>query len=427
MHQLVNGLHNLYMNSQKRKITIVGSGIMGISTALNLIRRGCDVTIIEKDVQGEPASFGNASWLSAPSITPVLTPGAIFKIPKMLFSSNGPLFLRFPGVIKILPWLLKYLTYSTEKKVNHIAKHLEPLLRNSIDEHKKLAQGTSALQWIKESPYLFLYKNKQDYLNDSFTWNIRRKYGFNLIETQKDELHELVPGLSKDYTFAIKVENQGYILNSKNYLKDLLDGFKKLGGNIIEEEVIDIISNEHNIKIKTSNEIIISDDVVIAAGVFSDTLSKKFGANVPLQSERGYHLELKKTNVELRYPLFNGYLKLAIAPKQNNGIRFAGLVEFGSFKSKPNLKAYNLLMKNAESMFPGISYEDKSEWSGHRPATVDSLPLIGRSSVDEKVFFAYGHHHIGLTAGPKTGEILTKSILRDNNQVDLSPYKPNRY
>ena len=120
------------MSNQNRKITIVGAGIMGISSALNLIRRGCDVTIIEKEIDGEPASFGNASWLSAPSITPVLTPGAIYKIPKMLFSSNGPLFLRFPGVIKILPWLLKYLTYSTEKKVNHIAKHLEPLLRNSI-------------------------------------------------------------------------------------------------------------------------------------------------------------------------------------------------------------------------------------------------------------------------------------------------------
>ncbi len=415
------------MNTSKRKITIVGAGIMGISTALNLIRRGCDVTIIEKEIDGESASFGNASWLSAPSITPVLTPGTIYKIPKMLFSSNGPLFLRFPGVIKILPWLLKYLTYSTAKRVNHISKHLEPLLRNSIDEHKKLAEGTNALQWIKEAPYLYLYKNKQDYLKDSFSWNIRKNYGFNLIDIQSDELHELVPALSKEYTFAIKIENQGYIINSKKYLKDLLEGFKDLGGKIIEDEVIDIISNEKNIKAKTNNNEILSDDIVIAAGVFSDTLSKKYGANVPLQSERGYHLELRKTNIELKYPLMNGYLKLAITPKPTNGIRFAGLVEFGSLKSKPNPKAYDLLLKNAESMFPGISYGEKSEWSGHRPATIDSLPLIGKSPIDEKVFFAYGHHHIGLTAGPKTGEIVAKSILRDNNQIDLTPYKPNRY
>ena len=414
------------MSNQKRKIIIVGAGIMGISSALNLIRRGCDVTIIEKEIDGEPASFGNASWLSAPSITPVLTPGAIYKIPKMLFSSKGPLFLKFPGVIKILPWLLKYLTYSTEEKVKYISKYLAPLLANSTDEHKKLAKGTNALQWIKDAPYLYLYKNKNDYNKDSFIWNIRKSYGFNLIEVQSNELHELVPGLSEEYTFAIKIENQGYIVNSKNYLKDLLEGFKNLGGKIIEEEVKDIISDEINIKIKTNKNEYTSDDVVIAAGVFSDTLSKKFGANVPLQSERGYHLELRKTNIELKYPLFNGYLKLAIAPKPS-GIRFAGLIEFGSLNSKPNPKAYDLLMRNAQSMFPGISYGEKSEWSGHRPATIDSLPLIGKSSIDEKVFFAYGHHHIGLTAGPKTGELLAKSILRDNNQTDLSPYKPNRY
>ena len=73
------------MHDLKKTIVIVGAGIMGISSALNLIRRGCDVTIIEKEIDGQSASFGNASWLSSPSITPVLTPGAIFKIPKKIF------------------------------------------------------------------------------------------------------------------------------------------------------------------------------------------------------------------------------------------------------------------------------------------------------------------------------------------------------
>ena len=414
------------MHDLKKTIVIVGAGIMGISSALNLIRRGCDVTIIEKEIDGQSASFGNASWLSSPSITPVLTPGAIFKIPKMLFSRDGPLFLKFPQTLKIMPWLIKYLTYSSEEKVNYISKHLTPLLANSIDEHKKLAQGTDAIQWIKESPFLYIYKNKTDYIKDSFTWNIRKKHGFKILEIEKDELDELVPGLSKEYTFAIKIDKQGYISDSKNYLNDLIEGFKKLGGKIIQDEVIDILSDERKINIKTEKSEILVDGVVITAGVYSDKLSKKFGANVPLQSERGYHLELSDTNVKLNFPLMNGYLKLAIAPKPS-GIRFAGLVEFGSLKSSPNKKAYDLLLRNALSMFPDIIYGNKKEWSGHRPATIDSLPLIGQSSKDEKVFFAYGHHHIGLTAGPKTGELISKAVFRDNDQMDLSPYKSDRF
>ena len=411
--------------SEKKKIVIIGGGIMGISTALHLIRRGCDVTIIEKEIDGKSASYGNASWLSSPSITPVLTPGGIYKIPKMLFSKNGPLFLKFPGTLKIIPWLLKYLTYSSPKKVNYISKHLAPLLANSVTEHKNLAEGTEAGKWIEDSPFLFIYKNKSDFTNDSFTWNIRKKHGYKLIEVDENELQELVPGLSNEYSFAIKIENQGYISNSKKYLTDLIEGFKNLGGTIIEEEAKDILSYENKIKIETKENKFICDDVVITAGVFSEKLSKKYGANVPMQSERGYHLELSGTNVKLKYPLMNGYLKLAITPRPS-GIRFAGLVEFGSIDSNPNTKAYDLLIRNAKSMFPKITFKEKQEWSGHRPATVDSLPLIGPSQINEKVFFAYGHHHIGLTAGPKTGKLISKSILRDNDQIDLAAYKPNR-
>ena len=142
---------------------------------------------------------------------------------------------------------------------------------------------------------LSIYKNKSDFIKDSFTWNIRKKHGYKLIEVYKNELQELVPGLSNEYSFAIKIENQGYISNSKKYLTDLIEGFKNLGGTIIEEEVKDILSFENKIKIETKENKFICDDVVITAGVFSEKLSKKYGANVPMQSERGYHLELIDT------------------------------------------------------------------------------------------------------------------------------------
>ena len=149
-----------------KKIAIVGAGIVGISSAINLARRGCDVTLIDRDFKGKPASYGNASWLSSVSITPVLMPGMIKKIPKLLFSKDGPLFLRFPGFLKIIPFLTKYLSYAKKEKVDHISKNLAYLLKDSVNEHKELAKGTKATQWIKDSPYFFIYKNKKDFLKD---------------------------------------------------------------------------------------------------------------------------------------------------------------------------------------------------------------------------------------------------------------------
>jgi len=410
---------------KRKKIAIVGAGIVGISSGIYLAKRGCDVTLIDKDFKGKPASYGNASWLSSPSITPVLMPGIVKKIPKLLFSKDGPLFLRFPGFIKIIPFLLKYLTYANKNKVEHISKNLAYLLKDSVNEHKQLAEGTNATKWIEDSPFLFIYKNKNDFINDEYTWSLRKKHGFKLIEVEQEELKSLVPGLSSEYKFAIKIDNLGYISNSQNYLDDLLDGFKSLGGKLIQDEVLDISEKEDLVQVVGREKSVLVEDIIISSGVYLDKFAKKFGVKVPIQSERGYHLELHETDIKLKYPIMNGYLKLAITPRPT-GIRFAGLVEFGSLNSNPNPKAFELLMRNANSMFPGIKFKTKQEWSGHRPSTVDSLPIIGSSSVNKKIHFGYGHHHIGLTGGPKTGKILSKTILRDNEKLDIESFNPSR-
>ena len=409
----------------KTEITIIGAGIVGLSSAINLVKRGSKVTLIEKDLKGQPASYGNASWLSSPSITPVLMPGMFKKIPKMWLSKDGPLFLRFPGVLKMIPFLIKYLSYTKKEKVEHISKNLAFLLKDSIGEHRELVKGSKAERWIEDSPFLFIYKNKNDFENDSYTWSLRKKHGFELIEVQKEELNRIFPGLSQEYTFAIKIENQGYISNSQNYLDDLIDYYKSLGGEIIENEVLDINPSGDNFIIKLKNSDLFTEKVLISSGVYSGDFVKKFNVKVPIESERGYHLELFDTNIRINHPIMNGYLKLAITPRPT-GIRFAGLVEFGSLNSKPNPKAFELLMRNAQSMFPGITFKRKMEWSGHRPSTVDSLPVIGASERSNNLFFAYGHHHIGLTAGPKTGKMIAKQILRDNDQFDLEAFNPHR-
>ena len=409
----------------KTEISIIGAGIVGLSSAINLVKRGSKVTLIEKDLKGQPASYGNASWLSSPSITPVLMPGMFKKIPKMWLSKDGPLFLRFPGVLKMIPFLMKYLSYTKKEKVEHISKNLAFLLKDSIGEHRELVKGSKAERWIEDSPFLFIYKNKTDFENDSYTWSLRKKHGFELVEVKKEELNKIFPGLSQEYTFAIKIENQGYISNSQNYLDDLIDYYKSLGGEIIEDEVLDINSSDDYFTIKLRNSDLFTEKVLISSGVYSGEFVKKFNVKVPIESERGYHLELFDTNIRINHPIMNGYLKLAITPRPT-GIRFAGLVEFGSLNSKPNPKAFELLMRNAQSMFPGITFKRKMEWSGHRPSTVDSLPVIGASERSNNLFFAYGHHHIGLTAGPKTGKMIAKQILRDNDQFDLEAFNPHR-
>ena len=227
------------INKLDKKVAVIGGGIVGISTAIFLLRRGCQVSIFDKKILDKPASFGNAGWLSSTSVVPVLTPGILPQIPKMLFSKYGPLFLRFPGWIFMIPWLLKYLSFSSEEKIDHIAQNLKPLTIDTVSMHKKLSLSTKASRWIKESSFFYIYKNKIDYDND-YSWIIRKKFGYQWKETGLSEIQNIYPDIDGDYKFGIRLDNVGYIANSMQYLSDLIDEVKKLGGTIIEDEVNDI-------------------------------------------------------------------------------------------------------------------------------------------------------------------------------------------
>ena len=269
----------------KTEISIIGAGIVGLSSAINLVKRGQNVTLVEKDFKGQPASYGNASWLSSPSITPVLMPGMFKKIPKMWLSKDGPLFLRFPGILKMIPFLIKYLTYTKKEKVEHISKNLAFLLKDSISEHRELAKDTKAERWIEDSPFLFIYKNRDDFEKDAYAWSLRKKHGFELIEIEREELSKVFPGLSDEYTFAIKIENQGYISNSQNYLDDLIDHYKSLGGKIIQDEVLDITPSDDSFTIKMKNNELVAEKVLISSGVYSGNFVKKFNVIYRTESE----------------------------------------------------------------------------------------------------------------------------------------------
>ena len=414
------------INKLDKKIAVIGGGIVGISTAIFLLRRGCQVSIFDKKILDKPASFGNAGWLSSTSVVPVLTPGILPQIPKMLFSKYGPLFLRFPGWIFMIPWLLKYLSFSSEEKIDHIAQNLKPLTIDTVSMHKKLSLSTKASRWIKESSFFYIYKNKIDYDND-YSWIIRKKFGYQWKETGLSEIQNIYPDLDGDYKFGIRLDNVGYIANSMEYLSDLVDEVKKLGGTIIEDEVNDIEENENNLNVITKNlKNYQFDKCAITCGVFSNKLAKKFGSTVEVQSERGYHVEFENPNIHLQFPIMNAFMKFGITP-MDTGLRFAGLVEFGSLNNQPSEKAFKKIISNAHEMFPKLSYSKIKKWSGHRPATADSLPVIGQSPSSNKVFFGYGHQHIGLTTGPKTGELLSKNILQDNDTPSLESYRGNRF
>jgi D-amino-acid dehydrogenase len=417
------------MNQAKSpRIAVAGAGIVGVSCALHLQRLGATVTMIDRQEPGhtDAASYGNGGILARSAVVPVATPGILLKAPSMLFSADGPLFLRWSYVPRLLPWLVPYLRSSSRKKVEHIARNLAPLLFDSVDEHRALAQGTEAGRWLRSCEYMYLYESRGAFERDAFGWGLRREHGFEWDILQDEAIREFDPALSPQYDFAVILKDHGMIANPGNYISDLAKGFAAAGGEVIRANIKQVDVSANGVVLKTDGDDIEADKVVVAAGAWSHLLAAKLGANVPLESERGYHLELTGANKQPSIPVMDAARKFVATP-MDGALRLAGILEFGGLNAPASRGPTDLLLRGAKAMLPGLEYDSKRTWMGHRPAPADSLPVIGPAPASRHVYFAYGHHHVGLTAGPKTGRIVAQHVMGLQPNVDLDAYRCDRF
>ncbi len=409
-----------------RHVVVIGAGIVGVSTAIWLRRAGADVTLIDRAKPGSGTSHGNAGVLAACSMVPVTAPGLGRKAPGMLMDHDFPLFLRWAYLPRLMPWLMRYMRNANDTDTRRIAKGLIPVVSDSVEQHKSLCVEQGLGDWITDSDYCFAYKNRAMFDAEKYTWALRADAGFvpDLIEGA--EVRDYEPNLGPDITCVATLKDHGFIRDPGGYVRALADAFTKSGGKIIEAEVKDFdLSGGIVSAVQTTAGTIACDDVVLATGVWSKPLMKKLGLNVPLEAERGYHIVFEDASGGPSRPTMIASGKFVATPMAQ-GLRCAGIVEFGGLKAGPSKAPLELLRRQAKQAFPHLTATNEIEWLGHRPAPSDSLPLIGQVG-QSRVFTAFGHHHIGLTGGPKTGRLVAGLITGQPGNTDLTAYHPQRF
>lgn len=416
------------MSKLNKKIAVVGAGIVGVSTAIWLQRAGHEIVLIDREGIAAGASYGNAGILACSGIIPVTTPGLLFKAPRMLLDPNQPLFLRWSYLPKILPWLIKFLKKANVKDMDHIVMQLHRVMYDSVEQHIALAKGTAAEHFIKPYSYLHGFTDKAHYKTDEKYFNILRQHGYELIEMEPDEIAEYEPALKGKFGYAIRSTSDGKITDPGAYIKALADDFEGKGGQILIGDVTDILHKDGkatSLKFEDGRTIK-ADHIVISSGAWSGKLTKKLGLNIPLETERGYHLEFVNANIELKSPVMVTTGKFGMNSMEGR-LRCAGIVELGGLDAKPSRAPFELLKRQVHALFPELEYDEVKEWMGHRPSAPDSLPVIGALENISNVWADFGHQHLGLTGGPKTGRWLAQMISGEKMNEDLSAYSPNRF
>ena len=410
-----------------KTIIVIGAGIVGVSTAIWLQRSGFKVTIIDQKGPATGASHGNAGILAASSIIPVPNPSLIKKLPFYLLSKDSPVFFKMSYLPKMFPFLISYLSKSNLREVNKYAERMTPLIFDTVCQHKSLAKGTGAEKFISYQDYCFGYETEENFLNDKKVWKLRQKHGLPFEVVNGNEFSNFDPFYKDLFDVIVKCKNHGKINDPGLYVKTLCDHFLSQGGELIISKVNDISSkNLNDVIVKIESDSLIANKIIVATGAWSKKILKKFKIKMPLESERGYHVEYVEPNFYPKVPMMLTSKKFVITPMDGR-IRVAGLVEFAGLKTLKRKPPLNLLKNNIKDLFPNLKCKEKIEWLGHRPALVDSLPMLGYLDKNKQILVAFGHQHLGLTAGAKTGRIVSDLIIGNDIKLKISNYRPNRF
>ena len=411
------------------RVVVIGAGIIGVCAALQLQRAGAHTVILDRQAPGEGASFGNASILGDATVVPVATPGVLRGLPRMLLDSTGPLALRWSYLPKLWPWLVRFLAAARPREVERISKALADLLDGSLAAYDPLLQEAGAPDVIRKTGWLTLYETERGFRRDAASRALKARRGRHPEVVPTEALRQFEPALADSGRFhkGVFEPEMAHALDNLRVVQVLARNLRQRGGRIYRESVqgFDIDSDGLN-GVVTDKGRHACDAVVIAAGAWSRPLAREVHGDLPLDTERGYHLTLPNPGVTPRLPIDSAERAMVCTPL-SEGLRLAGTVELGGLDAPPNWRRAEMLFDHARHLFPDLDATGAKRWMGFRPSMPDSLPVISRAARFPNAVLAFGHGHCGLMLGARTGELVRDLVLDRTPGLDLTPFRADRF
>ncbi len=412
-----------------KSVGIIGSGIQGVCIGLQLIKKGIPATIFDHSdplsSEFQSASYGNAGHFSPYAVLQFNRTDILYDVPKMLFSSYGPLALKWNYVTKMIPWFLHYLKNCNKKSTLHTAKYMHQILSLSNDAYEEIFKEIDITNLIKKKGIIYVW-TKQNLKSRELEIKVRNDLGIKQKLLTQKEVLELEPNLKPVFDAGVLYEGAMHARDPHGILKKIFKLFLNKGGKFIQENITSLKQiNENQTIIKSESKEYTFEKTVIASGAFSKNLTDQLGENIPLDTERGYHVHFKDMDHLISRPVIFLDKAFGMTP-MNQGLRVVGTVELGGLKNPLSKKRIDYLIRSAKELLPQLqNHED--EWLGFRPTLPDFLPIIGPSLKNKNIIYAFGHHHLGWTLGAITGKIISGIVAEEKTNLDLSPYSSKRF
>ena len=408
-------------------VTVVGAGIVGVTSTLWLQRAGFKVTLIDSGAVGEGASFGNAGNISPGAVVPYLIPGIWREAPGWLLNPEGPLAVRPGYFLKALPWLMSAVKSANEEAALRTSRAMHALHGGTLEAYDALTRGTEAEDLIELSGQLYVSEKPHSAQGSKLAQRMRAEAGVKTVVLDWMEIRELEPSLAPIFKSGMLLPNNGRCKNPHQLVKALAATAERNGATIVRGKVMGFQTQGNQVQgVLVDGKPHPAQRVVIAAGAASGALSAHLGTKLPVEAERGYHITIADPGVAPRMPVTHTDAKFACSP-MNVGLRLAGTAEFAGVDMPPNWQRAELLKEQARRMFPGVKLDKVTRWTGNRPSLPDGLPVLGVAPNYSNAYFAFGNSHFGMSAGPVMGKTIAEIVAGRKPGIDVAPFSATRF
>ena len=411
-----------------RHIIIIGGGIVGLSCAFHARRAGCRVTLVDPQIARDRASYGNAGVLAVCDALPLATPGLLGRLPTMLCSPASPLRIRLRYLPALAPWLYRFVRASAPHRVRAAAQALHGLLDAANAAHDEIMQAAGAGDLVVPTGWLKAYESEQAYRRVERERDTLRDLGVPMQELGRADLDALAPGARGLFRHGTLYTSCRQIRDPGEYVDRLQNACRNLGVAFVAGRATGFALREGSpAGVVLQDRSIAGDGFVVAAGAWSRPLAARLGCDVPLDTERGYHVMVSHDGEPLLHAPTLWAEQSIVMSQLGSGVRITSSVEFAGLRAPPRYDAIERILGRVRLAMPGLAGPVQGRWLGFRPSMPDSLPVIGRTPRHRNCWLAFGHGHLGLTLGPITGKLLARQLAGLPPAADLEPFTPGRF
>jgi len=419
---------------------IIGAGIIGVSAAYELARRGHRVTVIDAGDVACGASFGNAGIICV-GHTPIPRPGLAWNTIKWMFNHTSPLHIQPSLDPARMAWLWRFWRSCTDAHVGSLMPGLAALSWLSIDRFEAIIRDENIACDFHRQGWMEVFATQAQMQHGIETARMLERFNVK---------HELLIGAAlrernpvfRDHVHGAIWFTDSAFADPEQFVKQLAERAERHGATFALRSPVKRIVIEDGrfagVEL-TSGERVEGDVLVLAAGSWTTELARAIGVRAPMQPAKGYHLDLVDAPMMPMTTCVLAETFVAVTPLKR-GLRLAGTLELSGINDRIDRKRVDALRIGASRFMHGLDdLKEQSVWSGLRPCAADGAPIIGWAPQAAGVYVATGHAMMGFTLGPGTGRVIADEILdgrpptnsasyaSDASRIDLSTMSPARF